>query len=201
VSASAATTPVRATVEIAKNLFSDERFRRNFLPVPATSSLRLGQLAPNFTLPHVTANSQIELASFRNKQPVVVAFTRIFNEKTYCPLCFPHLIELRDRYAEFTALGAEVLLVTSTDFRQSQQVASDLNLPLPLLSDSPCNVFRRYGTGQALGAPLPAQFAIDSSGKIRFKHFFSFLHNNAEVDTLLAALRELQATDAQAAAS
>ncbi|ERN42874.1 peroxiredoxin [Rubidibacter lacunae KORDI 51-2] len=186
------TSLVSTAIATFKDLARDPRFRRNFVPIPATSALQVGQFAPKFTLTDVTQECEVRLAAFRDSKPVIVAFTRIFNENLYCPLCYPHIVELRDRYTELTATGAEVLLVTSTDGRQSQQIAADLSLPMPLLSDSSNTVFRRYGTGQALGAPLPAQFVLDREGCIRFKHLFSFLDPNAGVDRLLAALAAMQ---------
>jgi len=56
---------------------------------------------------------------------------------------------------------------------------------MPLLTDPSCSVFHTYEVGQALGAPLPAQFVLDKQGKLRYKHLFSFLSNNANVETLL----------------
>ncbi|MHC5824917.1 MAG: redoxin domain-containing protein, partial [Nostoc sp.] len=69
--------------------------------------------------------------------------------------------------------------------RQSQIVVKDLGLKMPLLSDPSCRVFRTYQVGQALGAPLPAQFVLDKQGKLRYWHSFSFLDHNASVETLL----------------
>ena len=82
-------------------------------------------------------------------------------------------------------------MITSTDKEQSQQVVKDLNLLMPLLYDPTCSIFRAYRVGQALGAPLPAQFLLDQQGILRYKHLFSFLSPNAEVETLLAAVERL----------
>jgi peroxiredoxin len=82
-------------------------------------------------------------------------------------------------------------MITSTDAAQSQQVVADLNLKMPLLSNPDCRVFRTYHTGQALGAPLPAQFVLDRYGRLRFRHLFSFLSNNARVATLLQEVERL----------
>jgi peroxiredoxin len=79
-------------------------------------------------------------------------------------------------------------MITSTDPQQSETVVQDLGLQMPLLSDPSCARFRRYHVGQALGAPLPAQFVVNQEGRIVFKHLFSFLHHNAEIDTLLASI-------------
>ena len=164
----------------------NQRFFRNLLPIPATNSLKLGERTPNFILPDITNSQLVKLANLKGKQPIILAFTRIFTEKQYCPFCFPHIKALNENYKQFTKRGVEVLMITSTDERQSQKVVTDLGLNIPLLSDPSCHVFRAYQVGQALGAPLPAQFVLDKEGKLRYKHLFSFLDHNASVETLLA---------------
>jgi len=172
-----------------RGLFN-QRFFKNFFPIPASNPLIVGLKTPNFELPDVTHDQQVKLNKYREKQPVILAFTRIFTEKQYCPLCYPHIVELNQRYEEFRQRGMELLMITSTDVSQSKQVVTDLGLKFPLLSNPTCSVFRKYGVGQALGAPLPAQFVLDEQGVLRYKHLFSFLSPNASVDQLLAALPE-----------
>ena len=163
----------------------NERFFRNFFPIPAASKLIIGNLTPDFQLPDITNGTVVRLSEYKGKQPVLLAFTRIFTEKQYCPFCFPHIKALKDNYAKFQDRGIEVLLISSTDERQSQIVVRDLGLQMPLLSDPSCRVFRSYEVGQALGAPLPAQFVLDKDRKLRYKHLFSFFDHNASIDTLL----------------
>lgn len=166
----------------------NERFFRNFFPIPATNSLTLGETTPDFALPDITNGRLVRLSNYKGKQPVVLAFTRIFTEKQYCPLCFPHIKTLNENYEQFTSRGVEVLMITSTDEQQSQKVVNDLGLKMPFLSDPSCRLFRIYNVGQALGAPLPAQFVLDQQGKLRYKHLFSFISNNALLETLLKAV-------------
>jgi peroxiredoxin len=166
----------------------NRRFFNNFLPIPARHQLYLGVGTPTFELPDIKGDRTVKLADYRGKQPVILAFTRIFTEKQYCPLCFPHIVALNENYEKFTEKGAEILMIVSTDAQQSKIVVKDLGLKMPLLSDPSCSVFRRYGTGQSLGAPLPAQFVLDQEGKLQFTHLFSFLDPNASVERLLAAL-------------
>jgi peroxiredoxin len=163
----------------------NERFYRNFLPIPAINELRLGVGTPDFQLPNITHGNVIKLSDYKGQQPVLLAFTRIFTEKQYCPFCFPHIKALNENYAEFQNRGIEVFMITSTDEKQSQIVVKDLGLKMPLLSDPSCRVFRTYKVGQALGAPLPAQFVLDKEGKLVYRHLFSFLDHNASVETLL----------------
>lgn len=172
-------------------LLSD-RFWQNFLPVPPWNRLAMGDRAPDFCLTEVAHQRPLRLSRFWGQKPVILAFTRIFTERHYCPICFPHLVALADAYPLIQEAGAELLLITSTDLAQSQQVVADLALTMPVLSDPRCQVFQQYGTGQALGAPLSAQFVLDRYGRIRFWHRFSFLHPNASPSQLLTELSLLE---------
>ncbi|HAC65089.1 MAG TPA: alkyl hydroperoxide reductase [Cyanothece sp. UBA12306] len=163
----------------------NKRFFQNFLPIPASNSLALGSIAPDFSLPDITHNRTIKLSDYRQQKPLILAFTRIFTEKQYCPFCYPHILNLNQNYEQFVERDIELLMITSTDAKQSQIVVRDLGLKMPLLSNPDCRVFRMYHTGQALGAPLPAQFVLDKAGKIKDKHLFSFLDHNADADQLL----------------
>lgn len=167
------------------------RFFQNFMPIPATNSLILGQATPEFDLPDIKNDRRVKLSDYRNDRPVLLAFTRIFTEKQYCPFCFPHIKALNEQYQEFSDRQVEILMITSTDEQQSKTVVEDLGLQFPLLSDSSCKSFRQYQTGQALGAPLPAQFLIDRQGILRYKHLFSFFDHNASVETLSSAIDQL----------
>lgn len=163
----------------------NERFFQNLLPVPASNVLKLGQMTPDFELPDINNGKLVRLSNYRGDKPVVLAFTRIFTEKQYCPFCFPHIKALNENWEKFADRNIELLMIASTDDRQSQIVVRDLGLKMPLLSDPGVKVFRAYQVGQALGAPLPAQFVLDAEGKLVFKHLFSFIDHNASVDTLL----------------
>jgi peroxiredoxin len=171
----------------------NRRFIQNFLPIPATAQLALGHLTPEFQLPVAGQRAPIQLSSYRGQKPVILVFTRIFTAKQYCPFCYPHILAMNDAYQKFVDLGVEVLMITSTDLGQSKIVQRDLMLAMPLLSDPSCRTFRHYGTGQALGAPLPAQFMLDQQGRLQFQHLFSFVHHNASPERLMWAVRNLPA--------
>lgn len=171
----------------------NRRFASNFIPLPPFQVPAVGSTAPDFSLPIVGGGDNVKLSDYRNKQPLVLAFTRIFTEKLFCPYCYPHIQDLKKRYQEFKDKGAELLMIASTDPVQSQQIVEQLSLPYPFLYDRDCSIFRRYGVGQALGAPLPAQFIVNSDGRIAFRHLFSFTDGNAETDTILKELDKLSA--------
>ena len=170
----------------------NRRFASNFIPLPPFQVPAVGSIAPDFSLPIVKRSDKIQFSDYQGKQPVVLAFTRIFTEKLFCPYCYPHIQDLAERYIEFKDKGAELLMISSTDPVQSQQIVDQLSLPYPFLYDPDCSIFRRYGVGQALGAPLPAQFIVDSLGRITFRHLFSFIDGNADTDTILRELDRLE---------
>jgi len=172
----------------------NDRFFKNLLPIPAEDALVLGKTTPNFALPDITNGRLVKLSDYQG-QPVLLAFTRIFTENQYCPFCYPHIIELNEKYEQFTSRGIEVLMISSTDERQSQIVVKDLGIKLPLLSDPSCQVFRNYKVGQALGAPLPAQFVLDKHGKLQYRHLFSFFSHNASIETLLSQFEKIKHND------
>ncbi|MEM9216955.1 MAG: peroxiredoxin family protein [Cyanobacteria bacterium P01_F01_bin.150] len=167
------------------------RFFKSFFPIPPTSALQVGDRAPSFTLPDIRNQTSFDLdkavSAYQGKgdRKILLAFTRIFTEHQYCPLCYPHILALNNAYERLRDYGIDVVMITSTDQEQSSIVVRDLMLNMPLLSDSSCQTFQQYQVGQALGAPLPAQFLIDASGTIQFRHLFSFIEPNANVERLL----------------
>ncbi|MDJ0554214.1 MAG: redoxin domain-containing protein [Microcoleaceae cyanobacterium MO_207.B10] len=163
----------------------NQRFFQNLLPIPPVNALNQGKKTPDFELPDIKNGGLIRLSSYWGVTPVLLAFTRIFTEKQYCPFCFPHILALNNNYDKFVERGVEVLMITSTDEEKSKIVVQDLSLKMSLLSDPSCQVFRNYQLGQALGAPLPGQFLLDQEGKLCYKHLFSFLNHNASVETML----------------
>ena len=180
---------VRADAKINKfKGLLNQRFFDNLLPIPAENELELGSIAPEIQMQDIRNDRQVKLSDYRGIQPIILYFTRIFTEQQYCPFCYPHIKEINERYNEFVDRGIEVLMISSTDAQQSKIVVRDLDLQMPFLSDPTCARFRRYHVGQALGAPLPAQFTIDKDGRIIFKHLFSFIHHNADIDTLLESV-------------
>ncbi|MBU6228955.1 MAG: redoxin domain-containing protein [Cyanobacteria bacterium REEB459] len=171
--------------------FNPPSYWRYLLPQPPALGLGLGEIAPDLALWDVTQSRTVRLANWRGKQPVVLAFTRIFAAGLYCPFCYPHIMAMNQAYHQFRQAGAELFMLTSLGRRQAQAVMEDLQLTLPLLADETGQSFKTYFTGQALGAPLPGQFVLDIQGRLRYAHLFSFLHPNASPETLLTMVTSL----------
>ncbi|MCS6989508.1 MAG: redoxin domain-containing protein [Chloroherpetonaceae bacterium] len=143
-------------------------FISNFVPRLAEDKFQIGDLAPDFELPDSNGTPR-KLSDFRGK-PLLLVFTRIFTDKIFCPLCYPHLNNLKNDYAKFLEKGGDVVVVSTTNVEMTRQIVEEQRFPFTMLSDSEWRVFKRYGLGAALGAPLPAQFLLDKNGAIRFKY-------------------------------
>jgi peroxiredoxin len=76
----------------------NRRFFDNLLPIPAENELELGSIAPELQIYDVRNQRQVKLSEYRNVQPVVLYFTRIFTEQQYCPFCYPHIKAMNERY-------------------------------------------------------------------------------------------------------
>ncbi|MEL7408832.1 MAG: peroxiredoxin family protein [Cyanobacteria bacterium J06558_2] len=126
----------------------NRRFAANFIPLPPLQVPSMGSIAPDFSLPTIGESNDIKLSSYRGQKPVVLAFTRIFTEKLFCPYCYPHVQDLKQRYQEFKDRDAELLMITSTDPVQSQQIVEELSLPYPFLYDPECLIFTRKHGGR-----------------------------------------------------
>jgi peroxiredoxin len=144
------------------------KFISNFIPRLAREAFDIGSLAPDFELPNQHGVS-VNLSDFRGK-PVLLVFTRVFTDKIFCPLCFPHLQNLRRDYERFKTHNAEIVLITSTPLEMTQTIVQEQGFEFPTLSDEAWRVFNLYELGAALGAPLPAQFLLDKDGKIIFQY-------------------------------
>lgn len=172
-----------------------DKFIANFPPKASVDLFKIGDLAPDFELPDSEGQLR-RLSEFRGK-PLLLVFTRIFTDKIFCPICYPHLLSLREDYPKFKALGAEILMVNTTRVEMTKVIVQEQGFPFPVLSDADWKVFQQYGIGAALGAPMPAQFLLDKRGAIQFKFIsglelpspFFRLPDNAQMLAMISQLR------------
>ena len=151
--------------------------------------LRVGDLAPDFTLP-ATTGEMVSLSDFRGRAEVVL----FFYPKDNSPACSAEACSFRDRYETFRDAGAEVIGVSSDSSESHQRFAQRLRLPFRLLSDTDGAVQARYGVSKMFGIiPGRVTFLIDKQGIIR--HVFSsqilFTKHVSEALGVLQALREV----------
>jgi peroxiredoxin Q/BCP len=154
----------------------------------SSKTLKVGDVAPDFTLPAQDGRS-VRLSDFRGNKPVVV----YFYPKDNTPGCTTEACTFRDHYEDFQQIGAEVIGISSDDAASHEGFANKHRLPFILLSDTDGAVRKAYGVPATLGL-LPGRmtFVIDQDGVIR--HIFnSQLRAARHVEEALGTLKQLAA--------
>lgn len=129
--------------------------------------VKVGDRAPDFTLPSLTGES-VSIASFLGKKDIVL----YFYPKDQTPGCTAEACAFRDSYEVFQEAGAEVIGISSDSEKSHQQFAAQHHLPFILLSDPGGVVKKRYGVRATFGLlPGRVTYIIDKEGIVR--HIFS----------------------------
>lgn len=152
-------------------------------------AVKVGDVAPDFTLPSKTGES-VSLSDFRGQKAVVL----YFYPKDDTPGCTAEACAFRDSYQVFQDAGAEVIGVSGDSTQSHAQFATKYNLPFTLLSDTGNQVRKLYGVPATLWVlPGRVTYILDKEGVVR--HIFdSMLDFKAHVDEALHTLKAIPAT-------
>lgn len=126
-------------------------------PPLAAQRVRVGQPAPEFSLPAI-AGASVRLADLRG-HPVVLNFWA-----SWCPPCLTELPALVSAWNAQRPAGLQVLAINGDDERPAvvREFTTRMALPFPVLLDARARVNDRYRvTG------LPTTVFIDSAGIVR----------------------------------
>lgn len=125
--------------------------------------ISIGDVAPDFTLPDQTGKP-VRLQELLGRGTVVL----YFYPKDQTPGCLAEARAFRDAYDRFTAVGAEVIGVSSDSVASHRRFAARLKLPFLLLSDRGGAVRDSYGVEKTLGIiPGRVTYVIDRAGVVR----------------------------------
>ncbi len=148
------------------------------------AKIKIGDKAPDFTLPSSTGEN-ITLSQFFGKKNVVL----FFYPRDEGPTCVKEAQAFKDNYETFKERNAEVIGISGQSIESHKQFACHHNLPYILLSDSTNSVRKLYGVASTLGIPGRVTYVISKDGKI--KHVFvSQLQFTKHAKEALAALKE-----------
>ena len=131
------------------------------------SELKAGMLAPDFELQDQNGQP-VRLSQFRGKRAVVV----YFYPKDDTGGCTAEACSFRDEFAQFRAVNAEILGISSDSSESHARFALKYNLPFTLLSDKGGRVRKLFGVKKTLGIiPGRATYIVDRDGVLL--HVFS----------------------------
>ena len=172
------------------------------------NALKVGEQAPDFTLPDALGKS-ITLSQLLAKGPVVVTFYR----GDWCPYCNLQLRAYEAILPSVHELGGELVAISPQTPDQSLTTAEKKGLTFPVLSDVGNVVARRYGLVYALAEelrpiylragndlpafngdeswelPVPGTFIIDRDGTVRLAFVDADYTHRLEPAALLDGLR------------
>lgn len=126
-------------------------------------TLKLGELAPDFTLP-ADSGKPFKLSALRGQRVVLV-----FYPGDDTPVCTAQLCEYRDGIEEFEGLNAVVIGISQQDGASHSAFKKKRDLPFTLLTDADLAVANLYGAKGILGLKR-ACFLIDEKGVLRYQH-------------------------------
>jgi peroxiredoxin Q/BCP len=127
-----------------------------------STNLQVGDAAPNFTLQDGNGD-QWSLSAQRGKVVVL-----LFYPGDETPICTRQMCSVRDRWADYSSTGAEVVGISTDSVESHQKFAEHHQLPLRLLSDAKGEVAKQYGAQSLIpGKVARSVFVIDAGGVIR----------------------------------
>jgi len=129
-----------------------------------TNNVQVGDPAPDFTLPDGNGD-EWSLSAQRGKVVVL-----LFYPGDETPICTRQMCSVRDRWADYSNTGAEVVGLSTDSVESHKKFAEHHELPLRLLSDVKGEVAKLYGAQSLIpGKVARSVFVIDRSGVIRHR--------------------------------
>jgi peroxiredoxin len=172
-------------------------------------ALKVGDRAPDFTLPDATGKN-VKLSELLARGPIVVTWYR----GGWCPYCNIALRGFHKSLPEIRAAGANLVAISPETPDNSLSTAEKNHLDFQVLSDHGSKVARAYGVSYKIPKviadqfkgrldlakyngddsgelPLGVTYVIDRDGIIRYAFIDADYRKRAEPSDVLAALRGL----------
>ena len=130
---------------------------------PPHTSLKVGDMAPDFTLPATTGGT-VRLSDFRGKANVVLAFF----PAAFTGGCTKEMLAYQASIAKFEGAETKVFGISADNTPSQAEFAKQLKVAFPLLSDfAKREVIAKYGVlWPDRGLANRSTFVIDMEGKI-----------------------------------
>ncbi len=133
-------------------------------------ALKVGDKAPDFTLPSLTpVETKVSLSSFKGKNVVLLFFPQAFTG-----VCTAEMCAMSERFDSYKGINAEVLGISVDGTFVQKAFAAANNIPYPLLSDfnkeavKVYDVLRPEFAHGMKGVAERSVFVIDKNGIIKY---------------------------------
>ncbi|MDB2606145.1 peroxiredoxin family protein [Zobellia sp.] len=171
--------------------------------------LKVGDLAPDFTLPNAFGKS-ISLSECLKSGPIILKFYR----GEWCPICNLDLREIQEYVGQFNEFNTKVLAISPQKPDDALTITQKNELGFEVLSDSDQEVIKAYnlqfdpgenyhqrrdlsavnGDG-SITLPVPATFVIDKNFEIIGAHVEANYTERMSPEEILKVLKKISYND------
>ena len=154
-------------------------------------SVQTGQKAPDFTL-YDTEKKEVKLSDQKGKNVVLLFFPLAFTS-----VCTTELCNIRDNYAVYNGLNAEVFGISVDSLFTLGKFRAEQNLNFSLLSDFNKEVSKSYGAlyetfGFGMqGVSKRAAFVVDKDGIIQYAEVLEKAGDLPNFEAIVNTLKSL----------
>jgi peroxiredoxin Q/BCP len=131
---------------------------------PTESSLRVGDMAPDFTLPDKSGNMVNLAAELQENEQVVLVFYFGYQ----CSICMSQLRAIESDFTKYEEMGAQVLAIAVQGKTGAVASARSSQAQFPILTDSDLAVTDAYDV-ERRGLSAPSVWVINQDGHIAWK--------------------------------
>ena len=155
-------------------------------------AIRVGEPAPDFALRGSQGNDPVSLSSFRGDKNVVLLFFPL----AWTSVCTKEMCSIRDSYAEYGKLNAQVLGISVDSAFALKAWAKEEGFTFPLLSDFNKDVSASYGALYddlmgLKGVSKRAAFVIDRAGVVRYAEVLAKASDLPDFDAIKHVLADI----------
>ena len=149
-------------------------------------AIQVGDNAPDFSAID-TQGKLFNSETILGKKPFVI----YFYPKDDTRVCTVQACSFRDQYQDFTALGAEVIGVSSDSLQSHQKFSSRYKLPFILLSDADKKLRKLFEVPNDLLGLIPGRvtYVIDKEGIIKL--IFNSMSGKIHIEKALEILKKM----------
>jgi glutaredoxin-dependent peroxiredoxin len=158
-------------------------------------SLKIGDKAPEFTLPSFTPSPdlvQVTLSSFKGKNVVLLFFPQAFTG-----VCTTQICTMSENFSSYKSMNAEVMGISVDGTFVQKAFAEKNGIQIPLLSDYNREVVKAYDVQRPefahgmKGTAERAVYVIDKNGVIRYVEVMASPGDQVSFDGIKKAVSSL----------
>lgn len=147
----------------------------------------VGSQAPDFRARDVLGR-EISLADYRGRNNVVLFFYR----NSRCQTCREELADLRHEYQLISQQDGEVIAISNDGIDMAKDLAVDLQLPYPVISDPDAGIIKLYGMfDDEVATAYPALILVDKNSVVRYRKKIEGLNDLVPADEVVNRLKDL----------